>query len=484
MSSCEIHVHGQYALIKGDFSLRAVREVTSYPVEGAQFAPSYRKGLWDGRKHLMKVRTGSFPAGLVSAVKEVCEGLGYHPEVHDHTHDLEPQGLSFDLNGIRMEGKYDYQMDACKAVIEHKRGVVRVATGGGKSAIMAACTKYIGRKTLILVTNLELLYQLSKNFRKLLGASEEEVGIVGDNKWQPGSWVTVATASTLYSRMKDSECADLINSIEVIFADECHHSGSETWYDVISMCPAVYRVGFSGTPMDRTDGANLRLIACFGEVIVDIPNKVLVERGVTAKADIIFDTIAQPSLPKRLPYASAYKEGVTDNEILLQRIVDWTKIFYEEGLNTLILVEQIKQGHNIDEALWTQTGGVFIPHQFIHGSEDSQTRQKALEDFDNRALPVIVCSTIVDEGVDLQTIDALILAGSRKSKIRTMQRLGRGLRGDKLIAVEFANLCHKYLVKHSMKRLNDYKEEDCFGIYQSGPDKGLVQRLWNKEGDK
>lgn len=268
-----------------------------------------------------------------------------------------------------------------------------------------------------------------------------------------------------------------------LLTHNCHHAGSETWYDVCTACPANYRYGLSGTPMDRTDGANLRLLATIGPVIVDIPNKFLVENGISAKTYVIFSKITAPVLPKKLAYASAYKQGVVDNPNALNLIVEWTKVFQEVGLSTLILCEQIEHGKAIDQALWTATGDVFIPHLFIHGEEATEVRANALKDFGERKLPVLVASTILDEGVDVPTIDALILAGSRKSRIKTMQRLGRGLRGSKLIAVEFANFTNDYLLKHSLERWEDYKKEECFPLIQSGPDVALVRKIWTQDAE-
>src|SRR5690606_10277990 len=156
----------------------------------------------------------------------------------------------------------------------------------------------------------------------------------------------------------------------------------------------------------------LRLLAAIGPIIVDISNKFLVERGVLAKTHIIFTKVTQPVLKKKLAYATAYKQGVVDNEYARQLVLDWTKCFYNEGLSTLILVEELTHGRAIDEALWTQMGDEFIPHLFIHGEEDTDTRAQALKDFGERRLPVLIASRILDEGVDVPTIDALILAGS------------------------------------------------------------------------
>lgn len=477
--TARIDIYGPISKLSGEYPQAAIREATSYAVEGAQFSKHFRKGLWDGRKHLFKVASGAFPTGLVPIVQEVLRLAEIELEIEDHRKPLEPQGRTYDLIGVKMEGKYDYQLDAAVAAVEHKQGILRIATNGGKTEIACAITQYLKQPTLFLVTTRELLYQARQRFAARLGLALEEVGIIGDDHWTPGAWVTIATVDTIESRFDRQECQDLLQGTEVLFMDECHHLGSETWYDVSTSCPANYRYGLSGTPMDRTDGASLKLLAAIGPIIVDIPNKFLVDRGISARTHVIFSKITQPVLPKRLAYASAYKQGVVDNPHALDLVIAWTKVFHECGLSTLILCEEIAHGKSIDAALWTAVDGSFIPHLFIHGEEDTDVRASALKDFGERRLPVLIASTILDEGVDVPTIDALILAGSRKSRIKTMQRLGRGLRGSKLIAVEFANFTNDHLLRHSLARYDDYKKEECFPLYQSGPDAALVKKLWN-----
>lgn len=807
--NAEINIYGPIAKLSGEFPMAAVREATSYAVEGAQFSPMYRKGLWDGRKHLLKPASGAFPTGLVDLVTHVLDVAGVTYQVTDHRRPPAPQGRTYDLLGVTMDGKYDYQLEAAEKAVAMRQGVLRIATNGGKclapntgvrlfngqvkkakeivvgdqlmgpdslprtvkstcvgtgemyrinptrgeswecndvhiltlrntetdqlidiplneyltksdyfkhchkqlsagveypqaelpvipyfiglwlgdgtkalktvavttaddeiyetlrsvaqtwgcylneddhpnnasstyhfstphgkknpllsamralfvidniripeaymissrdqrlqllaglidsdghasdgryyeitqvrkelandirllarslgfgatltpkevagtvywrvnilgatideipvclarkrltqerkkhpnstsftveplgvgdyagftldgdgrflledytithnTEIACAITQYLKLPTIFMVTTRELLYQARDRFMKRLGATEAEVGLVGDGHWEPGSWVTIATVDTVESRFETQACQDLLKNCDVLFVDECHHAGSETWYDVCTSCPANYRYGLSGTPMDRTDGANLRLLAAIGPIIVDIGNKFLVERGISAKTDIIFSRVTAPVLPKRLAYPSAYKQGVVENPHHLALVVDWVKVFMEAGLSTLVLCEEIAHGKSIDKALWTDTGGVFIPHLFIYGDEKTDVRASALKDFADRKLPVLVASTILDEGVDVPAIDALIVAGSRKSRIKTMQRLGRGLRGSKLLCVEFANFTNDHLLRHSLTRLEDYKKEDCFPIYQSPPDLALVQRLWNSD---
>lgn len=329
------------------------------------------------------------------------------------------------------------------------------------------------------------MYQTQKRFMKRLGLSSKEIGIIGDSEWSPGSLVTVAIFHTLASRLEKEDTVDFLSKIDVLFLDECHSTGADGYYTVSTFTPAYYRIGLSATPLDRTDGADLRLLATTGDIIFEITNKQLVDLRVSAKADIVWDKVSTPIIPKKTQYPAVYKAGVSDNPELVQKIVDWAVALTQEKLSTLILVEEIEHGNIVDDALWNNDQGVFIPHQFIHGSEDMAVRAKAIDDFDARLIPVLVCSRILDQGVDTNAIDALIVAGSRKSKIKTLQRLGRGLRGQKLIVIEFSNYCHKYLLEHSIQRLKDYKQENCFPIhsYKEGTDKrSMIRDLWEKQG--
>lgn len=481
MTKASITIHGSHSILNGEYDRKAIRAVTSYPVQGYQFSDAFRRGRWDGRKHMFKSRTGAFPTGLVEAVKGSLTASDTEYDVEDLRVEPTPSEAGFDLHGITFDHPYEYQLDTCEKMIEAKQGIVKAATGSGKTEIACAVTQYLGLPTLFMVPTRELMYQSQKRFMKRLGLTEQEIGIVGDGHWEPGSLVTVATIPTLESRLDTVACQDLLKSIDVLFLDECHKVGSDTYYTVSTLCPAYYRFGLSATPLDRTDGANIMLIAATGEMITDIPLKYLVDLGVCAKADIIFDKITEPVLKKNVRYNTAYKNGVSENPQLLGKVIEWTEVLVDSGLSVLILCEEIQHGKLIDDALWTEASKM-IPHQFIHGTEDMDVRKAAIESFDKRNLPVLIASSILDEGVDVQTIDALILAGSRKSKIKTLQRLGRGLRGERLLVIEFANFCHKYLLEHSYQRLNDYKDEECFPVHFSAPDQVLVQDLWlNRE---
>jgi superfamily II DNA or RNA helicase len=391
-----------------------------------------------------------------------------------------PTRTKFDVSLHKEQGQYaGFTLDG------DGRFLLSDYTVTHNTEIACAITKYLDLPTLFIVPSIDLLYQGRARFAKRLGVPENTIGVIGDANWDPKQ-ITIATADTLQSRIDRKECVDFLQSQKVLFIDECHHAGSETWYQVITLCEATYRYGLSGTPLDRTDGANLRLIAATGELIVDISNEQLVTLGVSAPGRFIFDRVSKPILNPRARYDTVYREGVVENEELNNKVVEWLTlcrtpgVFKDrpDGLNVLVLIEELKHGRTLDDLIW-EVEGKFIPHQFIHGEEDSEVRTKALADFSNGSLPVLISSRILDEGVDVPTIDVLMVPGSRKSRIKTMQRIGRGLRGDKLIVIEFANFCHRYLLEHSLQRLEDVKNEKVFTVTQSRADLPLLIELWN-----
>ncbi len=246
----------------------------------------------------------------------------------------------------------------------------------------------------------------------------------------------------------------------------CHHAGANSWYLVLRACAAYYRFGLSGTPLSRTDGADLRLLGATGPVLYEVRNKMLVERGISVQPVIHFVKVTKPIIAKGTHWREVYTRGIVENPYRNKALCKKAAEFVAQGLSIWILVNEIKHGELIDQEL--DRASKFIPHQFINGTEEMEVRHKALKDFKQGGLKVLIATSILGEGVDVPNVDVLILAAGGKSTINTLQRVGRGLRTggnvDKLYVVDTADFTHKYLTKHSLQRMADYKNEECFEI--------------------
>lgn len=463
--NCTIKICGADAFIEGAYPLEVVRDVTSYPVTGHEFVASFQNGFWDGRKKLFNKRKKSFPSGLLPLVVEALKKEGINVVIEDNRqcpggihlgpHDLE-------LNGIKFDYPYEFQpiaaLDMCKA----GRGILDACTNSGKTSIAALIIKILKLPTLFIVPNLELLYQTQKVFENRIGC---KIGIIGDGNWSPDI-ITIASIGTLYSRIKEPECIKLLKSVKLLIVDEVHHSSSDSYYTVMRSCDAYYRFGMSGTPLKRSDGADLKLIAVTGPVIYIIKNKELIARGVSVQPYLKFLTIDKPKISKSAKWRDVYVKGIVENEYRNNLLVEEALQFAKAGHTVLILIREIAHGKIFDEILPST-----IPHRFVSGKETTEFRIKTLEEFKEGKIRILISSTILDEGVDIPNINVLILAGGGKSNIKLLQRVGRGLRvgnSERLDIIDTIDLQHKYLARHSHSRWQVYKDEDCFEIEVKG----------------
>lgn len=110
-----------------------VSELLSFSVEGAEFMSAFKSGSWNGRSSFFSYDTCSFPAGFVIGVEDALKKAGYtvHVVKKKPLEPLGPENPIVDSFGNDDE-RYDYQIKALKAVEKHGRGIIQVATGGGK----------------------------------------------------------------------------------------------------------------------------------------------------------------------------------------------------------------------------------------------------------------------------------------------------------------------------------------------------------------
>ena len=88
---------------------------------------------------------------------------------------------------------------------------------------------------------------------------------------------------------------------------------------------------------------------------------------------------------------------------------------------------------------------------------------KTVEDFRSGKYQVLIASPVLDEGIDLPEIEALVILSGGKSLIKIIQRLGRALRPkpgeNEVFVVDFYDKHHPWLTSHSKKRYGEYTEE-------------------------
>lgn len=422
-------------------ALAVIRNVCKARPARYMFMPKFRAGLWDGYISVM-TSFSTFPTGMLSRVVDGLEAKGYHIQLIHKTDIESTKPVTADiLVGITLR---DYQVEAANIMIDHRRGILKMATNGGKTEVMAAIIKTLDCNTVVMVHRKELMYQTAERFTK---RGIQDVGMIGDGIYNPRK-VTVAMVQTLANKMHKK---DFVNN-KLLFVDEAHHLSSDQMMNVFNAIPGPYRFGVSGTPLKYDVLCDLKLIASTGDIVYELSNEYLIESGHSAVPTIYIKTIESTDDEIwKLPYAEAYEQCIVNNHMRNAFISDFANI--QEGI-VLILINRIEHGRTLQSLI---PGSVFVS-----GHDSTEYRQETLEDMRTQH-GVYIASPIFDEGIDVPNIDTLIIAGGGRSYGKLLQRIGRGMRKkeglNQLVVLDFIDDTNKYLIDHSNERIDTYVAE-------------------------
>jgi superfamily II DNA or RNA helicase len=488
-----------------------VAEMLSYTVEGAEFM---QMGNWNGKSSFYTHSTNTFPAGFVSLVQKQLSGMGHTVQVirKPAPEPLGPEEPVVDK--YPEDPRYSYQAHTMRQVVRHSRGIVQVATGGGKSRIAKLIVARFNRMTLFLTTRGVLMYQMKKDFERDMGL---RVGVIGDGEWAPIRGMNVGMVQTLVSNLKapdyNAEVETLIKSnvrasvkmtkpqiyeaakikfeekekvrnrtikllemFEVVIGEEAHEAGGNSYYQILKHCKNAHiRVALTATPFMRSDAEdNMRLMAAFGEKLTIITEKSLIDRGILATPIFKFvECQSHPTLRKSSPWQRAYKFGIIEDPFRNAEIVKHAIKAVEHKLPVLILIQRKEHGAILRDLV--RDAGAKV--RFIQGSSSQDEREHALAQLQSGELEVLIGSTIIDVGVDVPAVGMVILAGGGKAEVAMRQRIGRGLRAKKsgpnyCFVVDFKDFTNLHLREHARTRRKIVEETEGFAenILPSGVD--------------
>lgn len=334
----------------------------------------------------------------------------------------------------------EHQIRAIDAMIKTNTGLIVAPTSAGKSTIMSAFIRLANVPTLILVNKVMLGEQLRKGFLE----EGIDCGICSGKGIINGKCMV----STIQSVKKLGD----LTRFQMVLCDECHNVSAGTFQDFLTQfgCPLKY--GFSASPFRNGDYLGYAKIRQFlGSPIIKIESEELLENEVMAKPHIYL-VKNQCLQDEYFDYQTAYTEEIVNGDrrnLIVKDICDK----YENG-GVLVLVNILEHGKVLEE---------LIPgSKFIAGETPIDERLQIVDDFDKGKLPILIASTILQEGISITHMKAMVLACGGKSNIAIIQKIGRSLRfkeGEKT-EVDYYDFVDtaKFLNKHSKMRASLYKK--------------------------
>jgi superfamily II DNA or RNA helicase len=270
---------------------------------------------------------------------------------------------------------------------------------------------------------------------------------------------------------------DFYNTREGIVVDEWHHSASNSYHKIFNMCDHIYyRYGMTGT-FFRSGFDAMSMHALLSNTIYSISSLELLKRGYLVPIHAVFLPVPCESLRNlgsRTFQSGHGKYGIHEHFIRNFVVGSVSTMLQNTGRRVLILVGTKKQGYKIKEIIegMLPPSGMntrFDSVEFLSTDRDRNIQEKVIDSFlDGEEVKILIGTSILGEGVDLPTADALVYARGEKAEVtltQNMYRVGTAIEGkDHAVVVDFADRHHRKLLEHSMERARVYYNEPTFSV--------------------
>ncbi len=221
-----------------------------------------------------------------------------------------------------------------------------------------------------------------------------------------------------------------------IGVSNCHTLPSDSYWNLAQKFERAYwRVGLSGTPLDRGDRRSVLAAASLGPVIYRLSSERLITAGILAKPRVSLLAIQHPP-QLAADWHEVYRQAIAENDGRNRAVV---AAALRVPRPTVVFVRGVEHGRALEALLRAE--GVRVG--FVSGVLPEKARAALLRALAGGSLQVLVSSVVLQEGWDLPSLRSVVVASGGRSVIASLQRVGRGMRRaegkDEFVVVDFAD---------------------------------------------
>jgi superfamily II DNA or RNA helicase/diadenosine tetraphosphate (Ap4A) HIT family hydrolase/HKD family nuclease/SOS-response transcriptional repressor LexA len=329
-------------------------------------------------------------------------------------HEAQSEALAA-LRKARLEGR--------------RRALVVLATGLGKTLLSvldyAQLWEETGRRPrlLFLAHRRELLVQAAGAFRRMLRdrAGTARVGWFAEGQSELSADLVFASVAKL-SRSENLERLRR-EKFDYVVVDEVHHAAARSYRDILDALDPTFLLGLTATP-DRADAADVA-----GLFDDHIAYRAGIETGIALKRLVPFryhgirDDIDYENIPwrnRRFDPEQLAHEAQTEERMHTM----WRAWQSQPGTRTLIFCCSVAHAKFV--RVWLRERHVKVAAVFAEAGSDD--REQALKDLESGAIEAVCAVDVFNEGVDVPSIDRVVMLRPTESTVIFLQQLGRGLR--------------------------------------------------------
>lgn len=297
-------------------------------------------------------------------------------------------------------------------------GLVVLATGLGKT-FLAAFDSATAARVLFVAHREEILTQAMAAFRAI--RPRTRLGRYSGEEKDADADIVFASVQTL-ARSANLGRFDS-RAFDYIVVDEFHHAAAATYRRIIDYFEPGFLLGLTATP-DRSDGGDL-LGLCEENLVYECDLWSGIDKGLLAP----FQYFGVPDL---VEYAQIpWRSGRFDEAALTEAVA--TEARAENALDQLAkrggkktIGFCVSRRHADFMADFAQARG--LRAVAVHSGDTSAPRASALKALEDGHLDIVFAVDMFNEGVDVPSIDTVLMLRPTESPVIWLQQLGRGLR--------------------------------------------------------
>ncbi|TYR78631.1 DEAD/DEAH box helicase [Priestia megaterium] len=323
------------------------------------------------------------------------------------------------------------------------KGLVISATGTGKTYLSAFDVRRFAPKRMLFIVHREQILQKAKlDFQKVLGGLNEDFGILSGSTKQTNTKYLFATIQTISKEENllqfDPEAFDYI------LIDEVHKAGAKSYYTVIDYFKPKFLMGMTATP-ERTDDYNIYQLFDYN-IAYEIRLQEALEEDMLCPFHYFGVTDFEYN-GELIDDATVLSTLVTEERVdhMIEKIQYYG--FSGDKVKGLIFCSRREEAEKLSLAL-NEKGFNTVA---LTGDHSQEERARQVTQLENGMLDYILTVDIFNEGIDIPSINQVIMLRQTQSSIIFIQQLGRGLRKhdskDFVTIIDFiGNYKNNYLI--------------------------------------
>jgi superfamily II DNA or RNA helicase len=318
------------------------------------------------------------------------------------------------------------ELTAARELHGHRRNLVVMATGTGKTVVAAMDYRDLRRagkvESLLFVAHQERILKQSQSvFRHVLRDGTFGERFVGGER--PTQWRHVFASIQSLHRMDEIDPA----MFDMVIVDEFHHAEARTYTDLLRRLQPRELLGLTATP-DRADGQDVRRWFD-GRTAVELHLWQALERQHLAPFQYfgIHDDVDLSTIQwRRGGYdEKALSELYTGHHaraaLILKAVADKVDVGRMRAVAFCVSVQHA-------EFMADRFNAAGVRSRAVTSRASQAERDEAIAAFQQGEIKTLFTVDLFNEGVDLPMIDTILMLRPTESATIFLQQLGRGLR--------------------------------------------------------